>query len=121
MYMVCAFANEFQFQFIKNSYLVPRDLDGYDGGFDSESWAPLGLLWGTLKSQTGRTAGQEGGSLSVQRYRITLRATPQGSQSRPRPGQRFRQDQRFFRIVAVGEADPAGRYLTCQCIEELAQ
>ena len=98
----------------------PQRISDGAGGY-RESWAPLGLLWGTLKSQTGRTAGQEGGSLSLQRYRITLRATPQGSQSRPRSGQRFRQDQRFFRIVAVGEADPAGRYLTCQCIEELAQ
>ncbi|MEP4038929.1 head-tail adaptor protein [Pseudophaeobacter sp.] len=97
----------------------PQRVSDGSGGY-SESWAPLGEIWAELKSQTGRTSGQEGASLSLQRYRITLRAMPQGSASRPRPGQRFRQGQRLFRIEAVGEADPGGRYLTCQCIEELA-
>jgi hypothetical protein len=81
---------------------------------------PQRLSDGAGGAQTGRTAGQEGGSLSLQRYKITLRATPQGSLSRPRPGQRFRQGQRLFRIEAVSEADPGGRYLNCQCIEEVA-
>ncbi|OIQ44705.1 MAG: phage tail protein [Roseobacter sp. MedPE-SW] len=97
----------------------PQRISDGAGGY-SESWAPLGVIWGALKSQTGRTAGQDGGSLSLQRYKISLRATPQGSRSRPRPGQRFRQGQRLFRIEAVSESDPAGRYLTCQCIEEVA-
>ena len=97
----------------------PQRLSDGAGGY-SESWAPLGVVWAELSAKTGRTAGQEGGSLSLQRYKITLRATPQGSLSRPRPGQRFRQGQRLFRIEAVSEADPGGRYLNCQCIEEVA-
>lgn len=97
----------------------PQRLSDGAGGY-SESWAPLGVVWAGLSAQTGRTGGQEGGSLSLQRYKISLRATPQGSLSRPRPGQRFRQGQRLFRIEAVSEADPGGRYLECQCIEEVA-
>ena len=97
----------------------PQRFEDGAGGY-SESWTPLGVLWGELDAKAGRTSGQEGGSLSLQRYRITLRAMPQGSLSRPRSGQRFRHGQRLFRIEAVSEADPGGRYLTCQCIEEVA-
>ncbi|WP_297341988.1 head-tail adaptor protein, partial [Pseudophaeobacter sp.] len=53
----------------------PQRLSDGAGGY-SESWAPLGVVWAGLSAQTGRTAGQEGGSLSLQRYKITLRATP---------------------------------------------
>ncbi len=96
----------------------PQRLSDGAGGY-SESWAPLGVVWAALQAQTGRTSGQEGASLSLQRYRVTLRALPMGSQSRPRPGQRLRMGQRLFRIDAVSEADPEARYLICQCIEEL--
>ena len=97
----------------------PQRLSDGAGGY-RESWADLGVVWAELTPMTGRTSGQEGGSLSLQRYRISLRATPQGAASRPRPGQRFRQGLRLFRIEAVSEADVMGRYLICQCIEEVA-
>lgn len=97
----------------------PQRLSDGAGGY-VESWAPLGVVWGRLQAQSGRTSEQAGGSLSLQRHRITLRAMPMGSQSRPRAGQRFRMGQRLFRIEAVSEADPQGRYLSCQCIEEQA-
>lgn len=97
----------------------PQRLSDGAGGY-SESWAPLGVVWGAFTSQSGRTSGRDGGSLSLQRYKITLRAAPQGSPARPRPGQRLRQGQRLFRIEAVSEADSLGRYLTCQCQEEVA-
>ncbi|MEP2717624.1 head-tail adaptor protein [Pseudophaeobacter sp.] len=97
----------------------PQRVSDGAGGY-TESWAPLGSLWAALAPQAGRTAGQEGGSLSLQRYRITLRAAPMGSLSRPRSGQRFREGARLFRIEAVSEADLKAHYLTCQCIEEVA-
>lgn len=97
----------------------PQRMADGAGGF-TQSWTALGEVWAQMHALNGRTADQEGGSLSLQRYRITLRATPQGSASRPRAGQRFRQENRFLRIEAVHEADPAGRYLRCLCIEEIA-
>ena len=45
---------------------------------------------------------------------------PPGCEARPRPGQRFREDARVWRIRAVAEAYPAGRYLTCFAEEEVA-
>lgn len=89
------------------------------GGY-SETWTGLGALWAEVVALTGRTSGQEGGSLALQRYRISLRATPKGSLSRPRPGQRFRASDRLFRIETVSEADAQGRYLDCRCVEEVA-
>lgn len=97
----------------------PQRVSDGAGGY-RESWADLGVVWAELTAKAGRTSGQEGGSLSLQRYRISLRASPQGAVSRPRPGQRFRDGLRLFRIEAVSEADAKGRYLACQCIEEVA-
>lgn len=96
----------------------PQRLSDGAGGY-SESWAPLGTVWADLASQSGRRTGQDGTSLSLQRYRVFLRASPQGARSRPRPGQRFREGQRLFLIDAVSEADTQGRYLVCHCIEEV--
>ncbi|WP_440486719.1 phage head completion protein, partial [Salipiger bermudensis] len=51
---------------------------------------------------------------------ITVRGAPLGASNRPLPGQRFRQQTRLFRIVAVTEAEPGGLYLTCEAREEVA-
>ena len=71
-----------------------------------------------MTSLTGRAKVQGGVDLSVQRYRVTVWATPVGSASRPRPDQRFRDGSRLFLIHAVAEADSDGRYLTCFVQEE---
>ncbi|MFW8593264.1 head-tail adaptor protein [Cribrihabitans neustonicus] len=89
------------------------------GGF-AEIWVALGTHWAEVNSLTGRAAAREGAHLSLQRYRITLRAAPAGSAARPRPDQRFRDGARVFRIDAVAEADPDGRYLTCFATEEVS-
>jgi hypothetical protein len=39
---------------------------------------------------------------------------------RPRPDQRLREGARIFTILAVGDSDPTGRYLTCFTQEEVA-
>ena len=92
-----------------------RSSDG-SGGY-SETWIALGTLWAEVKALTGRVTGD---SLSLQRYRITLRASPEGAASRPRPDQRFRDGSRLYRIDAVAEADPDARYLTCFAVEEVS-
>ncbi len=91
------------------------------GGGYSTSWVALGVLWAELAALSGREAAGRGTALSLQRYRITVRAAPVGALARPKPDQRFRDGARLFKIDAVAEQDPAGRYLTCFASEELAK
>lgn len=86
------------------------------GGY-TETWVALGTLWAEVKSLSGRLAGD---SVSLQKYRITLRASPEGFASRPRPDQRFRDNDRLYRIDAVAENGPNARYLTCFAVEEVS-
>lgn len=96
---------------------MSRVADGA-GGF-AESWGALGTLWAEVKPGAGRDAAGEEVVMGVVGYRITLRGAPQGSPARPAPGQRFRDGGRLFAILAVTEADAAGRYLTCFAREEV--
>ena len=89
------------------------------GGYQ-QSWVALGEHWASFAAFGGKTSEQGGAAVSSQSYRISLRAAPAGSSDRPRPGQRFREGGRLFRIEAVREADASGKYLTCQCFEEVA-
>lgn len=89
------------------------------GGF-SQSWAVLGHLWAEVSFRSGREADLGGVAGSLASYRITVRGAPVGSTMRPRPGQRFREGARVFRILSVGERDPQGRFLTCIATEEAA-
>ena len=88
------------------------------GGF-TESWAPLGLLWGEVRSGGGRHGGDDLTAVSEVPYRITVRGAPGNAPSRPKPGQRFRLGRRVFQIEAVAESGPDGRYLTCFTREEV--
>lgn len=92
---------------------VPDDAGGY-----SVTWQALGTVWAEVKSATGRETAAGEATLSRASYRITLRAAPFGSPSRPLPDQRFRDGARLFTIEAVTEADPTGRYLVCVAQEE---
>lgn len=87
------------------------------GGFVVQ-WVVLGWLWGDVASGTGRGVAAAGGDLGRVSHRITLRAVPAGAPSRPVAGQRLREGARIFRIIAVTEADAAGRWLTCLAEEE---
>ncbi|MDC0656492.1 head-tail adaptor protein [Leisingera sp. SS27] len=86
------------------------------GGY-TETWVALGTLWAEVKSLRGRLNSD---SLSLQKYRITLRASPDGFASRPRPDQRFRDEGRLYRIDAVTENGPDARYLTCFAVAEVS-
>ncbi|RKF12963.1 head-tail adaptor protein [Roseovarius spongiae] len=89
------------------------------GGFD-ETWAPRGTLWAEVHARTGREMTGGAAQVSSTGYRITVRAAPYGAPSRPKPEQRFRDGARIFRIEAVADMDPVGRYLTCFAEEEVA-
>lgn len=89
------------------------------GGW-TEVWAPLGFVWAEMRPAGGGEAGAEAATLSQMPYRVTVRAAPTGAPSRPKPGQRFVDGTRKFRILAVIESDPAGRFLTCLTEEEVA-
>ncbi|MCW8843795.1 MAG: head-tail adaptor protein [Rhodobacteraceae bacterium] len=94
---------------------VPDGMGGY-----IETWSAQGFLWADMRARTGRE--RDGGEVTTAytTYRIVVRGAPQGAPSRPVPGMRFREGERVFPIQAVSERDPAGRFLTCFAIEEVA-
>lgn len=81
-------------------------------------WRELGTLWAEMDAGSGRERHAEVGPQSVVRWRITVRGVPIGDPRRPAAGQRLRLGDRLFRIEAVAERDPAGRWLTCFAREE---
>ncbi len=89
------------------------------GGFTT-SWVALGTLWAEIRAGTGRERAAEFLTVSTIPFRITVRAAPEGAPSRPRPEQRFVAGSRIFRILAVTESDPSGRYLVCFAQEEIS-
>lgn len=89
-------------------------------GGRAESWAVLGTMWGDVSVRSGRETDGASGAQTVTAFRITVRGAPVGASNRPIAGQRFRDGTRLFRILAVSEADRAGRYLTCYANEEAA-
>lgn len=89
------------------------------GGYD-QGWSVLGTLWADITARTGREVTDGTVHLSSTGYRITVRAASYGAPSRPAPEQRFRDGARVFRIEAVADQDPTGRYLTCYATEEVA-
>lgn len=98
---------------------TPASLPDGAGGF-VESWIPLGTVWADIKAGTGREKAGSFATLSSMAFRITVRGAPVGSDQRPRPDQRFREGDRYFRILAVSERDSHGHYLICFANEELA-
>lgn len=88
------------------------------GGFDLV-WRAQGTLWAEVRPGTGRARAGAVGTLASVSLRITVRAASVGAPARPRPGQRFREGARIFRILAVTEADPRGHYLVCFAQEEV--
>jgi len=89
------------------------------GGF-SETWVALGTLWAGLRAGTGRETGKDFVTVSRVPYKITVRAAPHEAASRPKADQRFREGARIFTVLAVTEAGTDGRFLTCNCVEEVA-
>lgn len=86
-------------------------------------WRDEGQLWAEMRSGAGGEHFAEVGMESVVSWRIKVRSATAGDPRRPRPGQRFRMGEggrtRRFRIEAVLEGDPAGRWLICIAKEEM--
>jgi head-tail adaptor len=100
--------------------VLERAVDAPDGmGGLVRTWAALGNLWAEVLPGTGRDVAGEEVVISSVPYRITVRAAPQGAASRPKVGQRFREEARVFAILAVTERDEGGRYLVCFVREEV--
>lgn len=93
-----------------------RVADG-TGGY-TESWNALGDLWAEVAPRRGRVGRSGDLALAEVPTDVTVRGAPVGSLSRPAPGQRFREGDRLWRVLAVAEADPRGRYLRCTTVEE---
>ncbi len=89
------------------------------GGY-ADTWRQLGEVWAQVAARTGREVTDGTAQLSSAGYMITVRAAPWGAPSRPKPEQRLRSGGRIFRIEAVTDSDPMGRYLTCYAQEEVA-
>ncbi len=98
---------------------APQNVSDGAGGFD-RLWMPQGTVWAEVTARTGRVTRGEAGPHSVTAYRMVVRGAPVGDPARPEAGQRFRDGSRVWRIEAVAERDPEGRYLTCFTEEELA-
>lgn len=97
-----------------------REPDGM-GGYRLV-WQDSGRIWAEMRSGAGGERLAEVGARSVVTWRITVRAAQAGDPRRPRPEQRLRMgegpDARRFRIEAVAESDPKGRWLVCVAKEE---
>lgn len=93
---------------------VPDGAGGYSVG-----WAALGTLWADIKAGSGREMAGQVVAVARVPYRIIVRSALVGSTARPLVDQRFRDGGRIFRILAVAETDPGGRYLTCLTDEEV--
>ncbi|MDF0600941.1 head-tail adaptor protein [Psychromarinibacter sp. C21-152] len=87
------------------------------GGYTTV-WTPLGELWAEVDGRRGRA--DEAGALSLAKvvYRITVRGAPVGSPRRPVAGQRLRDGNRRFAVMAVTEYDMRARYLMCFARED---
>ena len=99
---------------------APQRVDDGAGGFVT-SWTALGTLWADIAPGTGQETRGATAPMSRVPYKITLRAAPPGSPARPLPNQRLREGERIFAILAVAEADRAGRYLVLQAEEEVVK
>ena len=94
-----------------------RSADGA-GGY-AGSWTALGTLWGAVTPTSARTERGEEHARSRVQYRVTVRAVPPVSGSRPQAGQRVRDGTRVFDIRAVRDSSDA-RFLECIVDEEAA-
>ena len=96
----------------------PTRVSDGSGGF-TVGWTVLGTHWADVKAGSGREIAGQVVAVARVPYRIIVRSALVGSTARPLVDQRFRDGARIFRILAVAETDPGGRYLTCLTDEEI--
>ena len=98
---------------LEDAYRTP---DG-SGGFATE-WQDLGTLWAEIKPGRGGQRLDDETGRTVVPLQIVVRSAPFGAPSRPRAGQRFREGERIYSILAVEEQDASGHYLAVRAQEE---
>ncbi len=108
------------FQLSRKLTLEERQGGGDGSGGQVGGWTALGVHWGHVEARTGRYERGEGYPRARVPYRITVRAVAPDAPSRPKPGQRFREGDRIFRIRSVADEGARLRYLICYVDEEVA-
>lgn len=83
----------------------------------TRTWVERAWVWAAVEAGSAQQVHEGGTTLGRIKSRIVLRA---GGMDRPLPGQRLREGGRVFSILAVGDADPDARYVTCHVQEEVA-
>ena len=96
----------------------PTRVSDGSGGF-TLGWMVLGTVWADMRAGSGREIAGQVVAVARVPYVIVVRSALVGSPQRPLVDQRFRDGARIFRILAVAETDPGGRYLTCLTDEEI--
>ena len=82
------------------------------------SWVTLGTVWAEIRPTRGREFTLATLDVSRMPVAVTLRAAPVGDSRRPRADQRFAEDDRIYRILAVRDLGPDAHYLECLAEEE---
>lgn len=83
------------------------------GGF-TRTWTAVGAVFGAVRPLRLRDGGEDGRPVGVVTHEITLRRRAVTG------GMRLVADGVRYRVVAVEDADPARRFVTCLCEEEQA-
>ena len=96
----------------------PQLIPDESGGF-ATTWQTLGTLWADIRAGSGRVLEEDGLPRTSVPLKITVRAAPVAAPSRPHAGQRFVEQGRKYRILAVADADGSARYLVCHAEEEV--
>jgi head-tail adaptor len=87
------------------------------GGGGARAWRALGALWADLEVVSASESMSMGAPASRVTHRAAIRWAPVGSETRPTPAMRFREDTRRFEILGVSDADPWRRFLICWLAE----
>ena len=104
---------------LRTAFVLEMPQEAADGGGGlRESWVAMGTVWGELRGGNGGESLQGEIAIARSTHSILVRGAPHGAPSRPTIRQRLRRGARVFRVIAVREADPAGRFLECRVIEE---
>lgn len=96
---------------------APEDADDGAGGV-RRTWSALGTIWGQLKPGGVRETISGEAGVGRTTHRVLFRGVSPAAPSRPTARHRLRLGARVFRVIAVHEADPAGKYLEARVIEE---
>jgi head-tail adaptor len=100
-------------------FALERDeIMGDGGGGGDRAWRTIGWHWGAVAGAPGKIEDDDAVARSRTLALVRLWARPHGDVGRPCAGDRLREGRRLFRILAVAEDDPAGRFLVCRVEEE---